>query len=583
MQPELAEVTRAIDCAAGRAPGTLLLRNARLVNVLSGEIYRTDILLAGRLIAALGEGYTAEDEIDLGGRHVIPGLIDGHLHLESSLVEPAEYARAVVPRGVTAVVADPHEIANVLGVAGIEYVLAATANLPLDVFLTASSCVPATSLETAGARLTPADIDALLNHARVVGVAELMNFPGVIGAEAAEVQKALLAGKHGKVADGHAPQVTGRELNAYLAAGISSDHESSVLAEAQEKLRLGCMVMIREGSAARNLEALLPLIRPENAHQICFVTDDRHPHDLMDQGGVDCLVRRAIGAGIDPALAVRLATLNPARHFRLDRRGAVAPGYLADLVVLDDLPSLKAGMVFKGGRLVAREGHLQVETPSHMDLRVLDTVKLPSLTPAAFRLPASGSRVRAVGLVPGEILTREVIVTPRVENGEVVADPDRDLAKLAVIERHGRAGRMGVGLVQGFGLRRGAIASTVGHDSHNLLIAGVSDADMLAAARLVAEMGGGFVAVADGLELARLALPIAGLVSHEPLAVVREGLDRLEEAARSLGVRIHSPFMALSFLALPVIPALRLTDMGLVAVGHDGVRLVDFAVEEVTR
>ncbi|HYF92010.1 MAG TPA: adenine deaminase [Symbiobacteriaceae bacterium] len=578
-QPDLAEVKAAVDAAAGRRPGSVLLRRANLLNVLSGERYETDILLAGRLIAAVGKCYTAETEIDLEGRAVAPGLIDAHLHLESSLVEPCEYARAVVPRGVTGVVCDPHEIANVLGTGGIEYVLAATEGLPLDVFVCASSCVPATSFETAGARLTPDDIDGLLAHPRVVGVAELMNFPGVIAGDAAELTKALIAFRHRKVADGHAPMVSGPALNAYLAAGISSDHESSLPEEALEKLRLGATILIREGSAARNLEALLPIINPGNLHQICFCTDDRHPHDLMDQGGVDCLVRRAIGAGIEPVTAVRLGSLNTARHFRLPRRGAVAPGYLADLIVVDDLSRFAVSLVIKAGRLVARDGELLDEPRRHVDLGVRDTVRLPDLTAAAFRLIDPGAPVRAIELVPGEILTREIAVEPLARGGEVVADPARDLIKLAVIERHGHGGRVGVGLVKGFGLQRGAIASTVGHDSHNLLVAGASDSDMLLAARLLAVTGGGFCAVADGQELARLPLPIAGLISDRPLTRVRADLDRLEEAARELGVRIHSPFMALSFLALPVIPALRLTDMGLVAVGEGGVRLVDFTCE----
>lgn len=574
-QPDLTEIRAAVDAAAGRRPGSVLLRRATLLNVLSGERYATDILLMGRLIAALGPGYTAESEIDLEGRAVAPGLIDAHLHLESALVEPGEYARAVVPRGVTGVVCDPHEIANVLGVAGIEYVLAATDGLPLDVFVCASSCVPATALETAGARLTPADIDGLLAHPRVVGVAELMNFPGVIAGDETELTKALLAARHGKVADGHAPLVSGRALNAYLAAGIATDHESSACAEALEKLRLGATVLIREGSAARNLDALLPLIRPENLHQICFCTDDRHPHDLIDQGGVDCLVRRAIAAGIDPVAAVRLGSLNTARHYRLGRRGAVAPGYLADLIILDDLATFTAQAVFKAGRLVARDGVLLEAPRRHVDLRVRETVRLPDLTPAAFALPDPGCEVRAIELVPGEILTREITVRPLTRGGMVVADPARDLAKLAVIERHGHAGRVGAGLVRGFGLVRGAIASTVGHDSHNLLVAGVSDRDMLLAARILADTGGGFCAVADGQELARLPLPVAGLMSDQPLNAVREALDRLEAAARQLGILIRSPFMALSFLALPVIPRLRLTDMGLVAVDENGIRLVD--------
>lgn len=582
MIPDLQEVALAVAAAAGRVPGTLLLRRANLLNVLSGEQYLTDILLAGRLIAAVGEGYAAEQEIDLAGRPVCPGLIDGHMHLESSVIAPWEYARAVVPRGVTAVVADPHELANVLGVAGIQYALSATEGLPLDVLVTASSCVPATSeaIETSGASLTLAEIDGLLAHPRVVGVAEMMNFPGVVAGEPSELSKALLAQRHRKVADGHAPLVSGRPLNAYAAAGIHSDHESSQIAEAIEKLRLGMLVMIRESSGARNLEALLPLIKPENAHGIAFVTDDLHPHDLMDGGGVDRLVRRAIAYGIDPVLAVRLATINTARHFRMDRRGAVAPGYLADLVVLDDLERFTAKLVFKSGRLVARDGLLLEEPRPYDDPRVLNTVRLPALDEARLAIPYRGGRVRAVELIPGEILTAEAILTPTTAAGHVVADPDRDLAKFAVIERHGRRGSVGLGLVRGFGLRRGAIASSVGHDSHNLLAAGMADADMLLAARLLAEMGGGFVCVADGQELARLPLPLAGLMTPEPLPRVRAALDRLEEAARGLGVRIRSPFMALSFLALPVIPALKLTDLGLAQVTPEGVRLVDLHVAE---
>lgn len=575
MQPTLTEVKRAVDAAAGRVPGSLLLKNATLINVLSGETYLTDILVAGRLIAALGPGYAAETTIDLEGRHVAPGLVDGHLHLESALVEPREYARAVVPRGVTAVVCDPHEIANVLGVTGIAYVLAATEGLPLDVFVAASSCVPATPLETAGATITLSDIEQLLTHPRVVAVAELMNFPGLVAGDPHEIAKALAAEAYGKVSDGHAPLLRGRGLNAYLAAGISSDHESSNLDEAREKLRLGVTVMIREASAAHNLAALLPLITPENAHQICFVTDDRFPHDLLTDGGVDCLVRGAIRAGLDPVLAVRLGSLNTARHFKLARRGAIAPGYIADLAVLEDVPTYRAAMVFKAGRLVAQDGILLEEPPQYMDLRVLGTVRLPSLKAGALALLDHGGPVRVIELVPNEILTRQLVITPTTRDGKIVADPDRDLAKLVVIERHGHNGQVGVGLVRGFGLKRGAIASTVGHDSHNLLIAGVDDEDILLAARLAAESGGGFVAVADGQELARLPLPIAGLISGEPLHVVGAALDRLEDAARSLGVTIGSPFMALSFLALPVIPELRLTDLGLVAVGAEGVHLVD--------
>lgn len=575
-----AELSRAIDAAAGRSPGSVLLRRAKLINVLSGEVYETDILLAGRLVAAVGRGYSAETEIDLEGRWVGPGLIDGHLHLESALVEPREYAGAVLPRGVTAVVCDPHEIANVLGMTGIQYILNATEHLPLEVFLTASSCVPATRLETAGAHISLAHLDRLLANPRVVGVAELMNFPGMVSGAPDELAKAWLAHKHGKVADGHSPMLKGKGLNAYLAAGVSSDHESSALEEAQEKLRLGATVMIREGSAARNFEALSPLIKPENAHQICFVTDDRHPHDLMDDGGVDSLVRRAIGRGLDPALAFRLGSLNTARYFRLERRGAIAPGWLADLVVLDGLETWAVHSVYKAGRPVARGGEVLQELPRHHDRRVLDTVRLPPLDRRALALPYSGGEVRVIELIPGEILTREGRTTPRQRDGLILTDPVRDLAKLAVVERHSASGKVGLGLVRGFGLKRGAIASTVGHDSHNLLIAGMDDDDMLAAAAIIEQMGGGFVAVDGGRELARLPLPVAGLMSPEPLPVVRAALDRLEAAARFLGVTLHSPFMALSFLALPVIPELRLTDLGLVAVSDEGLSQVGLHVNQ---
>jgi len=569
--PNLDELRFCVEAAKGRRPGTLLLRNARLVNVLSGEIYSTDILIAGRWIAALGEGYTADHYVDLNGAFVTPGLIDGHLHLESSLVEPREYARAVVPRGVTAAVCDPHEIANVLGMTGIDYILKATEFLPMDLFLTASSCVPSTTLETSGASIELSEINLLLANPRVVGVAELMNFPGIISGDTLELQKALLAGNHRKVVDGHAPLVRGRDLNAYLATGISSDHESSDPAEAQEKLRLGATLMIRESTGARNLAALLPLVRPENAHQICWVTDDREPADLLDEGGVDCLVRRAIQSGLAPLLAVRIGSLNTARHFRLDRRGAVAPGYLADLVVLSSLDGFRADMVYKSGQLVAQQGHLIDDPPRYSDPRVLQTVKLPTLTVESFALPPHSGQVRVIELVPGEILTRQ---TSESFTGQD-ADPRRDLAKLAVVERHGRTGTIGIGLVRGFGLQYGALASTVGHDAHNLVIAGVNDADMLLAAQTLAASGGGFCVTAEGQVLASLPLPIAGLMSDQPIGQVRAGMDALATAAQALGVTLPGLFTTLSFLALPVIPELKLTDLGLVETGPNGLRLVE--------
>lgn len=568
-QPATAEeIAAAVDAACGRRPGSLLLQNVRLVNVYSAEIYEADVLLAGRLIAGVGHGFAAEQVLDLAGYTLLPGLIDGHMHLESSLVEALEYARAVVPRGVTAVVCDPHEIANVLGLEGVRYILRSAAGLPLDVFATASSCVPATALETAGAAFGLDEIATVLDLPEVVGVAELMNFPGIVAGDPDQLAKAFLAETRGLVADGHAPGLTGPGLHAYAVAGVRSDHECITAEEAVEKLRAGLTVMIREASGAHNLEALLPAVTTANSDRFLLVTDDVLPHDLVRQGGVDHAVRRAVARGLDPITAVQMATLNPARYFGLARRGAVAPGHLADLVAVEDLQELRAHLVFKEGRLVARDGELLASLPGRRDGAVRDTVRLPALTPDRLALHHAGGPARVIGLMPGQITTRQLIVTPKVERGQAVPDPERDLAKLVVIERHGRSGRVGAGLVNGFGLTRGALASTVAHDSHNLVACGMNDADILVAARALAECGGGFAVADGGRVLARLPLPVAGLMSTESLEVVIAGLDDLNAAARALGVQLENPFMALSFLALPVIPELKLTDAGLVDVAR---------------
>lgn len=575
MLPDPVEVAWAVDAAAGRRPGSLRLDNARIVDVFTGAVRPGSVLLAGRLIAGAGPEYAGADAdavTDLGGRWLAPGLIDGHMHFESSLVVPREYCRAVLPRGVTAVVADPHELANVLGPAGPRWLLDASAGLPLDVFVTASSCVPATPLESTGGRMELADIAALLEHPRVVGVAELMNFPAMIAAAAGELAKAALAEARGKVADGHAPLVQGRELQAYFAAGVRSDHEATSLEEGRAKLQAGCFLMVRDASAARNVAALAPLITPFTAGQIGFVTDDKEPHDLFREGGVDSGVRKAIAAGVDPVLALRCATLSPATYFRLPRRGAVAPGYWADLIVLDDLATLQAHQVYKAGRLLAADGVLLQEPPvPAFDAQlVAGTVRIPALDAAMLRLPfggGGGSSVRAIGLVPHQILTRAVAVAARVADGAAVAAPETDVAKLVSVERHRASGRIGRGLVQGFGLRRGAIASSLAHDNHNLIAAGVDDASLVAALHRCAELGGGFVVAVDGRPVAEVPLPVAGLMSPAPLGAVRGQLDALEGAAQALGVHHPSPFMTLSFLSLAVIPELRLTDHGLVDVG----------------
>ena len=567
----LDEVRHAVDVAAGRAPGTLLLKNARVLNMFTLSIEQTHVLLAGTLIAGVGTVFTdadAQEVQDLQGAYLAPGLIDGHVHIESSLVTPSAYAQGVLPRGVTGVVCDPHEIGNVAGVPGIAWLLQRSEGLPLDVWVTVPSCVPSTPLETSGAVLGLHEIKELLEHPRVVGVAEIMSFPAVIAGDEENLKKALLAEDCAKCPEGHAPSVTGRDLQAYLAAGIASDHEATTLEEGLEKLRAGTFLMVREGSVTRNLDALMPLVKPEHADRIGFVTDDRLPHDLLDEGGVDCLVRRAISAGVNPVLAVRCGSYNTARHYRLTRQGAIAPGYIADLVVIEDLPDFTVSTVYKRGNLIAQNGRLlELIMPREVDgAAVLRTVRLPELSEASFRLAAPVGEARCIRPVPGQVLTEEVRVMPTVKNGEVIADPARDLAKLVCIERYGKTGGVGVGLVTGFGLQAGALASTVGHDHHNLLAVGMNDTDLLVAARRLEELGGGFVAVCDGTILAEVPLEIAGLVTQEPLERVREKLDVLEDAAKRLGVTMPAPFMTLSFLGLAVIPELRLTDMGLVDV-----------------
>lgn len=543
-----------------------------VVNVFSNEILEADVLFAGRLIAAVGPNLEAEaDEVlELEGAHVVPGLIDGHVHLESSLVTPAHYAAAVVPRGVTGVVCDPHEIANVAGEAGVRWLLDATAGLPLDVWVTVPSCVPSTRLETAGADFDLAAMARLVAHPRVVGVAEVMSFPDVVAGSDALLAKVALAEDNGLVADGHAPGLTGLGLQAYLASGITSDHESTTLAEGREKLRAGMFLMIREGSVTRDLAALLELVEPRHGERVGFVTDDRLPHDLLSEGGVDHLVRTAVRAGVDPSYAVRCGSLNNALNYRLPRRGAVAAGYFADLAVVGDLADFTAERVYKSGALVVAEGG-GTATAGRLfeadDAVVRGTVRLPpALSARSFEVtvPTGASSTRCVVALPNQIVTGASTVRPRVAGGVALADPAADLAKLACVERHGRGGGVSTCFVKGFGLRRGALASSVGHDHHNLLVVGVDDEDMLSACRRLEELGGGFVAVADGAVLAELALPLAGLVTAAPLTEVAAMLGALDEAATGLGVTLPSPYMALSFLGLAVIPELKLTDLGLV-------------------
>ncbi|MFZ0133767.1 MAG: adenine deaminase [Desulfobacterales bacterium] len=553
-----------IRCARGKTPADLLLKGGRIVDVFSGETVTGDVAIKNGTIAGIG-AYRAARTVDLDGRFVTPGFIDAHVHIESTMIGVAEFARAVAARGTTTVIADPHEIANVLGAAGIRYMLAASADQPAAVFFMLPSCVPATSMETAGARLTADDLRPLMNEERVLGLAEMMNYPGVLAADAEVLRKIALAENAGKPVDGHAPGLTGTDLNAYAAAGIASDHECTTIEEAREKLRAGLHIMVREGTAAKNLAALLPLINPHTCRRMMWCTDDRHAHDLLTEGHIDFIVRSAIGRGLDPLAAIRMATLNPAEYFGLRHLGAVAPGRRADLLVIDDLKDLRIEQVYSRGRLVAVDGRIVEDLERPGPIEAPRAMRVP---PEAldFSIAAAGRRVRVIEIVPGQIVTGSRVADARIENGQAVADPDRDLLKLAVVDRHSGSGRMAVAFLSGLGLRNGAIASSVAHDAHNIIVAGADDRDMTIAVGRIVQMGGGLAVAAGGHVLAELALPVAGLMAEAPLPEVAAKLERLTAAARSLGSPLKDPFMTLSFLALPVIPALKLTDRGLVDV-----------------
>lgn len=561
-RPSLPQAQELLAVARGDRPAPLVLKNARVLNVFTGELLEQDIALCGPRIAGLGS-YSGEVEQDLAGAVVVPGFIDGHMHLESSMVTPYEFARAVVPRGTTSIVTDPHEIANVLGADGIHYLLEASQGLPLDMWVMRSSCVPATHLENAGAALTAKDL-ADLQHPRLLGLAEMMNFPGLLHGDTECLQKVLQTGE--QVVDGHAPKLSGNALCAYVAAGVQSDHECTTAAEAREKLRLGMHLMLREGSVTRDIEALLPAVDATTAHRCFFVTDDREPVDLMREGHIDFCIRKAIGLGCPPERAYAMASYHAARYFGLGFTGAIAPGYVADLVVLEDYRTAKVSRTMKNGRWVAEGGRLVGSVPKPQVASPPPTVHLPTLSESSFEIRSGSTEVHVIELIPHQIVTGRSQARVPQQDGCLQADPSQDVLKLVVIERHRATGNIGRGFVRGFGLKSGAIASTVAHDSHNLVIAGCSDSDMLAAAREVERLGGGWVVVNQGEVLARLALPIAGLLSDLDLETVAQANLELIQATQQLGGTAPNPFMSLSFLALPVIPSLKLTDLGLVDV-----------------
>jgi adenine deaminase len=563
----LKEISETIRVAMTQKEAPILLKNANVVNVFSGEIIKTNVAIADERIAGIGDFYEkGKKVIDVAGKYILPGLIDAHVHLESSMVAPSEFAKAVLSHGTTTVIIDPHEIANVSGIAGIEYILKATEDLPLCVFVTASSCVPATDMESAGAVLSHEELEELLSKERVVALAEMMNFPGVFLGVTPVLKKLEAAHNAQKPIDGHAPGLSGKELNAYASSGVRSDHECMTEEEALEKLRLGMHIFIREGSAAKNLDALIGLVNDRNYFMCSFCTDDRHPDDLLSEGHLDQILRKAVAKGMDPVRAIQMTTINTATYFNLKNYGAIAPGYFANLIVVDDLKEFKTSLLISNGEIIIENGKFLEDMPLYIEESIMDTMNVKPLTTKDLAIQAKGEKARIIELIPDQIVTRKTTESPAVNDGFVVSDTERDILKLAVVERHNETGNIGLGLVRGFGLKQGAIASSVAHDSHNLIVVGANDDDMLLAANRTIEIGGGFVVVGQGKVLGEVALPIAGLMSDQSLEEVTEGLTDIHSVSKEIGSVIDNPFMTLAFISLPVIPELKLTDKGLVDV-----------------
>ena len=560
IQRKLMKKQYIVEVATGRKKADLVLKNATYVNVFSNELCTGDIAVAKGQIVGMGS-YEGEVEIDVSGKIVCPGFIDAHIHLESSLVSPKEFAKAVIPHGTTTVITDPHEITNVMGTDGIDYMLQATEGLPIDVRFMLPSCVPATPLDESGANLDYRAIDSFYDHGRVQGLAEMMNFVGVVGSDPEVISKIVAAQAHHKKIDGHAPGLAGKDLAAYIAAGVYSDHECSDMEDAMNKLRNGQFIMVRDGTAARNLDALVDLLKQPYYDRCMFCTDDKHPSDLLEKGHIDYIIKKAIGLGVDPIVAVKTACHNPARYFALNNRGAIAPGYLADFAVIDNFENFNVELVFKKGVLTCKNGEVQpFETPrieEYLNDRAHDTFHLAHLTAEDFR----DVRPRGViGLVPGEIISTD--------NGYASAvELERDILKIAVIERHKNTHHIGLGYIQGYGLRSGAVATSISHDSHNIIVVGTNEEDMAFAANRIVENCGGITVVENGKVLGEVVLEIAGLMSDESLVAVNNKLEDAKEQAFRLGVsRGIDPFMTLSFMSLPVIPTLRLTTRGVIDV-----------------
>lgn len=559
---------RIIKIAKGEIKAELVLKNANIINVFTNEIIKGDIAIERGKIIGIGE-YEGIEEMDLEGKYLSPGFIDSHVHIESSMVTPGQFAKAILPRGVTAVVTDPHEIANVKGIEGIKYMLDESQDLPLDVYVMLPSCVPSTPFENAGAVLEAEDLEKLMNEERVLGLGEMMNYPGVIGGDEKVLKKLDLF--QDKVIDGHGPLITAKELNAYVAAGVKTEHECSTKEEMIERLRLGMYIHIREGSAARNLKELIKVVDKDNLRRCLFCTDDKHPGDLLVDGSIDHNIRLAIKEGIDPIDCIKMASLNSAEAYGLKNKGAIAPGYKADLAVIDNLEDFNVIRVFKEGKLVAENHKPLFQIPSRDNSSMKNTVNIKRVEIESLRIPIKGEKVNVIKLLPHSLITEKVVKDVKdmvVEDGAFIRGDN--ILKVAVIERHNRTGNIGLALVEDFGLENGAIASTVAHDSHNIIVIGDNDGDMLLAIEELERVGGGLTMVSEGKVLDTLALTIAGLMSEEPLEQVDRKLNKmLEIAYGKLKVNENlDPFMTLSFIALPVIPDIKVTDLGLFHVGE---------------
>ncbi len=559
-------IEQIIKVSKGSEPADLVLKNAKLVNVLSEEIYETDIAIIDDKIAGISKGYKGKEEIDLKGAYVTPSFIDGHVHIESSMLMPSEFAKLVIPSGTTTVIADPHEIANVMGLQGISFMREASKNLPLDVYMMLPSCVPATDLETSGVELNNYDLALLIDAPWVLGIAEMMNFPGVVSCDNSVLSKIYLGIDKNKRVDGHAPHLSGKDLNAYAAAGVSSDHECTTPEEAVEKLRLGMHIMIREATGARDLESLVPVLKKYDTRKCMFVTDDRHPKHLKKH--ISRMVKKAVKLGVNPIKAIQMASINTAEYFKLPNLGAIAPGYRADIAVFENLETFEPLMVFKNGKLAAENGKMVIDT-SFIKLPALRSsvnIKYLNIDDLKIKVPDDKNRIKVINVIPEQLITKVTIENVYVKDAYAVSNVENDILKIAVIERHKASGNIGLGFVRGFGLKSGAIASTVAHDSHNMIVIGTNDEDMYYAAVELVKSQGGKIIVRDKHTLAHLPLPIAGLMSDMSYEDVEMKLLDLDEAAQKVGCKIKDPFMSMAFLSLSVIPELKITDKGLIDV-----------------